>query len=62
MNAQKLVRYAVAVCEDYREDGEVNLTALEEAVMAHFDLSDNQFEDGDISFLVFKELERQQLL
>lgn len=62
MNAQKPVRYAVAVCEEYREYGEVNLTALEEQVIAHFGLKDDEFEGGDISFLIFKELERQRLL
>lgn len=62
MSVQKIVRYAVSVCEEYREYGEVNLTALEEDVIDHFDLDDNQFEDNDISFLIFKELERQKLL
>jgi len=62
MNTQKIVRYAVAVCEDCREDGEVNLTALEEQVVAHFDLDNTEFEGNDISFLIFKELERQKLL
>lgn len=62
MTTQKLIRYAVAVCEEYREYGEVNLTALEEQVMVYFDLADAEFEGRDISFLIFKELERQKLL
>jgi hypothetical protein len=62
MSTQKIIRYAVSICEDYREDGEVNLTALEEAVSDHFDLTDNEIEDNDVSFVIFKELERQHLL
>lgn len=63
MSTQKIIRYAVSICEDHRDDcGEVNLTHLEEDVIAHFNLDDDQFEDNDISFLIFKELERQKLL
>lgn len=62
MTTQKLIRYAVAVCEEYRDCGEINLTKLEEEVIDHFDLDDNEFEGNDISFLIFKELERQKLL
>ena len=62
MNTQQVIRYAVAICEEYREDGEVNLTALEEAVSDHFDLADNEIEDNDVSFVIFEELNRQGLL
>ena len=63
MNIQEIVRYAVSVSEDHRDEyGEINLTQLEENVIAHFDLACGQFEDNDISFLIFKELERLKLL
>lgn len=64
MSAQKIIRYAVAVCEEYRDltDGEVNLTSLEEDVVAHFHLEDGEFEGNDVSFLIFKALEQQRLL
>jgi hypothetical protein len=62
MNAQKIIRYAVSICEEYREYGEVALTKLEEEVRSHFDLTEDEFEDNDVSFLIFKALERQHLL
>lgn len=63
ITTQKIVRYAVSICEDYRDDcAEVDLTHLGEAVCDHFDLTDDQYEDNDVSFLIFKELERLNLL
>jgi len=63
MNTKQIIRYAVSVSGEYRDDcGEINLTALEEAVQDHFNLEYEEFEDNDIGFLIFKELERFNLL
>lgn len=62
MDTQTIIRYAVSIWEQYLEDSEINLTAVEEDVRDHFELSDTQFEDGDISFLIFKAFDKRGLL
>jgi hypothetical protein len=63
MDTKKIIRYALSIAHEYYDEcDEINQTALDEAVQDHFDLSDKDYHDEDISFLTFKELERRKML
>lgn len=49
-----ILRFVDTIYGDCRDDlGEVILTDVEEEVMNKFDIEDEEFEDRDISFMIF---------
>lgn len=60
---RKVRLYALATYTDHKDNlGDINLTALEEDIQAKFMLSDEDMEDLDLSFYVWKLLEDKGLL
>ena len=52
---KEIITYALESADDNRDNlGDVSLTGVEEDVLVHFGLSDEEFEDRDLSFLIWK--------
>lgn len=66
MNSQilhKIRLYAEWHVEEHRDQyDDVNLTALEEEISDHFEISENDFETYDISFVIWKHLDSKKVL
>jgi hypothetical protein len=59
----EICEWAAVHAEEYRDEvGDVNLTHLEQAVIEHFRMDDDAFEDEDYSFAIWKHLHEKQLV
>lgn len=58
-----MVRRAVVIAAEILEAGrELSLTALEEEVMDEFSVSDQDWEDLDMSFRIWESLDKKRML
>lgn len=60
----EILDYAHSMVEEFRDNqtGEINLTELEEDVQDHFNLTDLEVENADLSFKIFKHLEKLEIV
>jgi hypothetical protein len=61
LTPQQVSQYALSIVEEHRDpiDGSINLTAVDEQCIDHFNLTDEEYEDGDYSFTNFNYLKKK---
>lgn len=60
----EILDYADSIKNEFKDNytDEINLTELEEHVQEYFNLSDLEIENSDLSFKIFKHIEKQGIL
>lgn len=57
------VEYAKSILDGCRDElGEANLTEVDEQVQSHFEMTDEEYEEGDYSFEIYEALEEEDLI
>jgi hypothetical protein len=59
----KIRLYAEWHCEEHRDEcDDVNLTTLEEEIRDHFEIDEEDFDNCDVSFIIWKHLDTKKVL